>query len=62
MAKERLSINELEEKKTRLVDEIARLKSFIESSDTSTFEIMIDDIKKTNAQQYCRRRLEINES
>lgn len=46
MAKERLSINELEEKKTRLVDEIARLKSFIESSDTSTFEIMIDDIKK----------------
>lgn len=46
MAKERLSINELEEKKKQLIDEIERLKSFIESSDTSTFEIMIDDIKK----------------
>ena len=46
MAKERLTINELEEKKKRLIDEIARLKNFIESSDTSTFEIMIDDIKK----------------
>lgn len=46
MAKERLSINELEEKKKTLIDEIERLKSFIESSDTSTFEIMIDDIKK----------------
>ena len=41
MAKERLSINELEEKKKQLIDEIERLKSFIESSDTSTFEIQI---------------------
>lgn len=46
MAKGTLTKEELENKKKQLTDEIEKLTKFISSSDTSTFEIMIDDIKQ----------------
>ena len=46
MAKGQLSRVELEEKKERLISEIKKLEAVIKASDTSTFEIIIEDIKR----------------
>ena len=46
MIKGKLTKDELEQRKKQLIDEIEKLKTIIKASDTSTFEIMIDDIKK----------------
>lgn len=46
MAKGKLTKDELKQRKVQLTEEIEKLKTIIKASDTSTFEIMIDDIKK----------------
>ena len=46
MAKGQLTRQELEEKQKRLESEIEKLKAVIKASDTTTFEIIIEDIKR----------------
>lgn len=46
MAKGKLTKDELKQRKAQLTEEIEKLKTIIRASDTSTFEIMINDIKK----------------
>lgn len=46
MAKDRLTKEELEQKKKELEGDIERLKKIIKASDKTTFEIIIEDLKR----------------
>lgn len=46
MAKGQLTRSELEERQQCLISEIEKLEAVIKASDTTTFEIIIEDIKR----------------